>query len=223
MIPRIEIDSYLEPLLLEAARKLDLEFEIHHLPPQLPRVDHISITAILGEKEQAVTYPTIKNSFRNNRLSSFFAKPNSDSKFKEYESMQAKTLEEIKKQRVSGTATARFNAAGEFINLTSGIDRGAIWSCEFAYTSIFENAVRAAYGLPLGSSELTDTDWVLCEFDASAELEMRHPYLHLFAHNPKYRIRKLGSHRGYVAISDEENLAEEVFHAVDYLEGLISE
>jgi hypothetical protein len=88
---------------------------------------------------------------------------------------------------------------------------------------VFENAVRSANQLPLGRTELLTQDFLVINFDAPRNLDMTAPFLHLFAHEPGYRIVKAASHSGYVALAGENNLFEKVCHAVDYLEGVINE
>jgi hypothetical protein len=109
------------------------------------------------------------------------------------------------------------------ISIQEGLGEEVLWSVTFSITSVFENALRAAHKLPLGSPEQLEVNWIFARFDAPQHLDMQTPYLHLFAHEPRYRIRKLSSHSGYVALSNSSNLEEEVIHAIDYLEGVINE
>jgi hypothetical protein len=107
--------------------------------------------------------------------------------------------------------------------MQEGLGEEVLWSVTFSITSVLENALRASHKLPLGSPEQIEINWTIGRFDAPQHLDMQTPYLHLFAHEPRYRIRKLSSHSGYVALSNSSNLEEEVIHAIDYLEGVINE
>lgn len=221
VIPAIEIESDLIPLLVSAARSLDLTFEASPIEGNLPSEDYFAICVVKGAKEQTVTYPVIHHSLSHDRL---ISKPSgiiANSHLQQ--EMQIRTLIEVRKNEFSGPAIARFNTDGEFNGLKYGIDKSGLWSSEFAYTSVFENAIRAAHGLPLGASNLVVGNWAVCEFRAPANLNMTQPLLHLFAHDPKYRIEKLTSHSGIVAVEDNQNAVEKVIHAVEYLEGSISE
>lgn len=123
-----------------------------------------------------------------------------------------------------GSSLLRFDSAGEFLDLTRGVQREALWTLDHCLTSGFENELRACFDLPLGSVEVTSRNWMTIEFSAPGELDMVRPYLHLCARNPRYKFHHFDSHSGVISLSDENvDVEEDLFHALDYLEGIINE
>jgi hypothetical protein len=207
------------PFVTRAAESLGLEV---HLDPQttsIPNDEHLAVVAINSAQTQLAMYPAISVAKLRNRVVVKPAQVNDEL----LKNMQIAVNERAKSSNQSGAATYRFTLDGELIEVSSVISIDSIWSLEYAQTSIFENAVRSANQLPLGKTELLTQDFLMINFDAPRNLDMTSPFLHLFAHEPGYRIVKAASHSGYVALAGENNLFEKVSHAVDYLEGVINE
>lgn len=212
-------EADLVQLINDAARRLGLAIEAEVRDPKIAMSEHLSISAIRSKQGQVVTYPITRHEYHRGRLITL---PLTE-RFNAAVKMQEKVIEELKIRGIFGPAVFQFNLSGDHLKTQEGVTSDSLWSETFALTSFFENAVREAYGLPFGSSQMTESDWLVARFDAPLSLDMTHPYLHLFAHEPRYRICKLTSHSGYVALSGTSNLKEKVIHAVDYLEGVINE
>ena len=215
----IPVEAHLASLVIEAANHLGLEVKIREISLTPVEGEFLSISTVRSETDQLVTYPLVSHSYHRERLISFPFQEGSEVA----ENSQRFVNEQIKRLGLYGPNTFIFKRSGELISIQEGVGEAALWSNLFSITSVFENALRSAYKLPLGVSELIQSNWIMARFDAPLNLEMQSPYLHLFAHEPRYRIRKLTSHSGYVALSNILNLKSEVIHAIDYLEGVINE
>lgn len=215
----IRTHSNLESLALGAALRLGLEISAIQSAFESPKTDHLSIAAVRSKNDQLVTYPIVAHYYYRNRLITSPARLELKfaSKFQEF------VNEEVKRSGLFGANVFNFNLTGELMGIQPGISIQSLWSEIFSITSLSENAVRAAFDLPLGSSEVIEDEWCVANYVADSNLDMTHPLLHLFAHQSKYRIRKLTSHEGFVALSKSLNMREEVTHAIDYLEGVINE
>jgi hypothetical protein len=215
----IMVEVGVAPFVTRAAESLGLEV---HLDPQttsIPNDEHLAVVAINSAQTQLAMYPAISVAKLRNRV---VVKP-AQVKDELLKDMQIAVNERAKSSNQSGAATYRFTLDGELLEVSGVIYIDSIWSLEYAQTSVFENAVRSAHQLPLGKTELLTQDFLVINFDAPRNLDMTAPFLHLFAHEPGYRIAKAASHSGYVALAGENNLFEKVSHAVDYLEGVINE
>ena len=215
----IPVEADVAQLLFESAKNLGLVVEVKEIAVPLSNGEFFSVTAVRSSTNQLVTYPVTFNKFHRDRLITL---PTSEALTKG-KTFQEIVNEQVKTLNLYGANTFIFEKTGELKTIHEGIGKIALWSELFSVTSIFENAVRAAFQLPLGTSELIERDWILGCFSAPQHLDMQSPYLHLFAHQPKYRIRKLSTHSGFVALSNSANLEMELIHAIDYLEGVISE
>lgn len=215
----IKVESGLEPFLARAATQLGLEVAIESTSSLTLNRAEIAITTIRSAQTQLATYPAVQIENYRNRV---LTKP----AYFQVEFLRGlqETVNQRSKSELNGVVqTYRFNLDGDLIEVMDVITVDAIWSIEFSVTSIFENVVRAAKNFPLGVTEMTAGDWVIINFEASQNLDMQQPYLHLFAHEPRYRINKATNHVGYVALREVANSSEKVCHAVDYLEGVVSE
>jgi hypothetical protein len=181
--------------------------------------DHLVVVAISSARTQFASYPAIRVSTHRNRT----AISPSESSEELLKNLQILVNERVRIDELNGVATFLFSLDGELIQVRDQIGIESIWSLEYASTSVFENAIRAAKALPLGITDLINQRWLVMNFDAPRELDMTQPFLHLFAHEPGYRINKSSSHLGYVALQGDKELFEKVSHAVDYLEGVINE
>lgn len=215
----IPVEAEVAQLLFESAKNLGLLAEVNEIAEPLIKGEFFSIAAVRSSTNQLVTYPITFNKFHRDRL---ITSPTNET-LPTGKILQESVNEQVKTQNLYGAHTFIFEKTGELKTIHEGIGKVALWSDLFSVTSIFENAVRAAFQLPLGTSELIERDWILGCFSAPQHLEMQSPYLHLFAHQPRYRIRKLSTHSGFVALSNSANLEMELIHAIDYLEGVISE
>jgi hypothetical protein len=215
----IKTEPGLFPIVSAAALRLALEIKVIEGEEKSPRSEHLSIAAVRSSKNQLVTYPIVAHEYYRNRLLTFPAQL--DLKFASR--LQEVVNEEVMRLELFGESVFYFDLKGALIQTQRGVTSQTLWSEIFAVTRFSENVVRAAWDLPLGIGEMIENEWLLGSFAAPENLDMTHPYLHLFAHQPKYRIQKLTSHRGFVALSNSLNLREEIIHAIDYLEGVINE
>lgn len=219
MAPAVVVQSDLLPILEMAARKLGLSVTPMATEQRFPESSYQSIAVSRTTLNQIVTYPAVAHTNYRGRLTTMPAKLNES----DQRELQHQAIEAIGKNDLLGSFLIRFSSTGSLIEIAEGVTSEGLWSQEFATTSIFENAVRAVLDLPLGNGDMVESNWALINFNAPPELDMKQPYLHLFAHDPNYRIQKFSSHTGYVAITGKSDLWGKVTHAVDYLEGVIEE
>ncbi|MBU3716486.1 MAG: hypothetical protein FGM63_05580 [Candidatus Nanopelagicaceae bacterium] len=215
----IKVEMAVAAFITRAAESLGLEVRLDPKTSAIPSDEHLAIVAVNSSQTQLATYPAISVAKFRNRV---VVKPTQSSE-ELLKKLQIEVNELAKSSNQTGLATYRFTPSGELIEISSVISIDSTWSIEYAQTSVFENAVRSANQLPLGKTELLTKEFLVMNFDAPQNLDMTQPYLHLFAHEPGYRIVKATSHTGYVALQGDENLFEKVSHAVDYLEGVINE
>lgn len=215
----IKVEVGVAPFISRAAESLGLEVRLDPKTSAIPSDEHFAIVAVNSAQTQLATYPAISVAKFRNRV---VMKPTQSSE-EFLKKLQIEVNERAKSSNQTGVATYRFTLSGELIDISSVISIDSLWSLEFAPTSVFENAVRSANQLPLGKTELLSKEFLVINFDAPQNLDMQQPFLHLFAHEPGYRIVKATSHTGYVALQGDKNLFEKVSHAVDYLEGVINE
>ena len=178
---------------------------------------YFSLSLTRSPHNQVASYRLIKHSFHRGRRMSIA----SDDLEMEL-SLTSEAIAHLQTEAILGSVTFRFSNTGELIDICNGVQCEAFWTLEFSATSQFENEIRAAYDLPLGSSA-SNISWALLEFSAPQHLDMVQPYLHLFAHDPNYKICKLTSHSGFVTVSGTGDIVGRVIHAVDYLEGVVKE
>jgi hypothetical protein len=215
----IKVEAGVAPFVTRAAESLGLEVQLDPQTTSIPNEEHLAVVAINSAQTQLAMYPAISVAKLRNRVVVKPAQAN-DEFLKE---LQIAVNERAKSSNQSGAATYRFTFDGELIEVSKVISIDSIWSLEYSHTSVFENAVRSTNQLPLGRTELLTQDFLVINFNVPRNLDMTAPFLHLFAHEPGYRIVKAASHSGYVALAGENNLFEKVSHAVDYLEGVINE
>lgn len=216
---RIKVEIGVAAFIARAAESLGLEVRLDQQTTSIPNDEHLAVVAINSAQTQLATYPAISVAKLRNRV---VVKP-AQATDELLKNIQIAVNERAKSSNQSGVATYRFTLNGKLIEVSDVISIDSIWSLEYAQTSVFENAVRSANQLPLGKTELLNQNFLVMNFDVSQNLDMTAPFLHLFAHEPGYRIVKSSSHSGYVALSGETKLFEKVSHAVDYLEGVINE
>jgi 5-(carboxyamino)imidazole ribonucleotide synthase len=105
------------------------------------------------------------------------------------------------------------------------------WTIDGAFTSQFEQHLRAILDLPLGDPTMRAPFVVVGNILGGAKTDMYRPYLHLMARNPglkfhQYRKEiRLGRKIGHVTAIGNNllELGDEVQHALDYLSGEIDE
>lgn len=219
MASKIKVDSRVMPYFMRAAAELGIEISAEPGEAPLFNDDFLTIVAISSSQTQIASYPAIRVSrYRNRFLISPFQ--GGDEFLRK---LQTLVNERVRREGLEGVVTFIFSIEGELLQMREQISLDSLWSIEFSITSVFDNAIRAAKGLPLGKTHSISQDWAVINFDAPSKLEMTQPFRHLFAHEPGYRINKATSHSGYIALQDTSNLIEKVCHAVDYLEGVITE
>lgn len=190
---------------------------------QLPidRDKYLSIIFARSQQGQCAIWPPAQHShFRGRLVTQLASAISADESQRFLEIAQG----EIAKISWRGSGMVRISMEGKLIDVTRGAQREAIWTLDHSLTSVFENEVRAVFDLPLGDISLRSSEWMTMEFAAPQELDMFHPYLHLCARNPRYKFHHFDTHHGVISLSgNSEKLAEDLEHAVDYLEGVINE
>ena len=218
MEAQITLTTGLDEFLVRSANDLGIEINFKTESIRAAHNNYLAIVTVRSANTQLAMYPAVEVTNYRDRLA---MKPAElDDNF--LESLLVQVNLSTKGISQDGVSTHNFSLAGELMEVFESISIESLWSLEFARTSIFENAVRAAHQLPLGKPDLKCKNWLVMNFDAPPNLDMKQPFKHLFAHEPGYRIVKAASHSGYVALRDSEDLFEKVSHAVDYLEGVIS-
>jgi phosphoribosylaminoimidazole carboxylase (NCAIR synthetase) len=219
MTVSIKVSNGLDAYLTRTAAELGIEISAESVAAPTSNEEYLAIVAVSSAQIQLATYPAVHIQPYRNRISVKPAKLN-ESLLKE---LQISVNEMAKAQGLKGVATYRFSLTGGYLGVAELIALDSIWSLEYSLTSVFENTIRAAHGLPLGKTELLSDEWLIMNFDAPLRLDMNQSLLHLYAHDSGYRIIKATSHTGYVSLQGAQNLFEKVSHAIDYLEGEISE
>lgn len=204
---------------LPIARQLGVAIELR-ARQEMPRLnfEYLSVALTRSPHGQTVTYGAIHHAFHRDRSVASSRVESSIAM-----AIQSFALRKVSDEQISGSSLFRFSTDGEFISRELGLSSDAVWTLDFAYVSQFENEVRAAHNLPLGSPDRLADEFITIEYSAPIELDMQSPYLHLFAHDPRYKIRQLSSHTGFVSISGGVDLLGKAKHAVDYLEGVVNE
>lgn len=219
MAPKVKVETGVIPYFERAAAELGIEISAYPVESILRDEEHLAVVAISSARSQIATYPAVRISHYRNRT----CITHLESGHEFLSNLQRLVNERVRRDHVEGVATFIFSTDGELLTIQDQIGVESLWSLEYSSTSIFDNAIRAANDLPLGRTDLIDREWLVMNFDAPKCLDMTQPFLHLFAHEPGYRINKSTSHSGYVALRGNDELFERVKHAVDYLEGVINE
>ncbi len=122
---------------------------------------------------------------------------------------------------------------GSLIHREYGASAFTFWSESASYTSVAEQLVRAILDLPLGDTRLIDFEEYFLqeelEIDAGLVIDPIRPFLHLFARNPRLKVRYLtdlvSSDATTVRISislfasSEEEALSEMAHAREFMMG----
>ena len=208
-------DPLLERFFHYPEESLGIKFEFHsEIAPHISRASYISIHSARSESGQAALWRTVRHHHYRGRL---ITEPID---LPVLNSLQHVVLSEITDQ--IGSALFRFEETGSLIDITRGIQRESMWSLDQAETSQIENEIRAQLDLPLGSIESTHA-WIAGEFEAPHHLDMVHPFRHLFARQPTLKFHRFKTHSGFITLSGARASLEEMYHAIDYLEGVINE
>jgi len=219
MAPKVKVEREVIPYFERAATELGIEISADPVERTILNDDYLVVVAISSARTQFASYPAVR--IGNHRDRTFISPSEGSDDF--LKNLQILVNERVRREKINGVATFIFSIEGELLQVRTQIGIESIWSLEYASISIFENAIRAAKALPLGVTDSIEHGWLVMDFDAPRELDMTQPFLHLFAHEPGYRINKSSSHSGYVAIQGDKELFVKVSHAVDYLEGMINE
>ena len=211
--------SHLARLLSPVAENLGLDIEISKTVSRPLGINYVSISAAISPHKQIVTYRAADHSpYRERLMSRPSTLPSAIQ-----EDLQSLVNSKLSELPFGQTYTFRFTPEGGLIDIEKGITEESLWTVDVAKIGIFENAIRASHDLPLGESLSLIEDWRTLTFEANQDLDMKRPYLHLFAHNPRYRIHKFSSHSGFMSVSGDGDLTESICHAIDYLEGIVNE
>ena len=211
-------DPLLESFFRYPATSLGIAIELR--PSTAPRLDVISYISVHSARSltgQAAVWRPVRHHLYRGRL---ISRP-VDSSLNYV--LQERVLKDI--SQTIGSALFRFDESGELIDITPGVQRESMWTLDRCDTSQFENEIRAHLDLPLGLVTSLD-DWMAAEFDAPSHLDMIHPFRHLFARRPEMKFHRFeinGSNRGCFTLRGDSSLEEEMYHVVDYLEGVIDE
>ena len=207
-------DPLLERFFRYPAQSLGVEIELNRAIAPRISATYTSIHAARSKSGQVALWRPVRHHFYRGRLVS---EP-SDSKT--VASLQENVLSKI--ADLIGSALFRFDESGTLIDMTNGIHRESMWSLNQSATSQMENEIRAQFDLPLGSID-SSGNWIAGEFEAPSHLDMVHPFRHLFARQPSMKFHRFESHSGFITFSGAGSLREEMYHALDYLEGVINE
>ncbi len=176
------------------------------------------IFAAVTEHKQAISYPASKHYNYRNRLISV---PSDLTEHKNFE-LQSFVNSDLL-GNPPGIWIYFFDKSGSLVSRSSTLGEETLWTLHYSITDIYENAVRTIHDLPLGNCASWTGKWAALTYQAPANLDMQKPYLHLFAHNPNYKLHRFSSHHGFISVSGSGDLIDEITHAVDYLEGIINE
>lgn len=123
---------------------------------------------------------------------------------------------------------------GAVLRREFGLARVTFWSESASYTSVSEQIIRSILDLPLGDSRMIDYEEYFLEEEIEVEVTQLkdpiRPFLHLFARNPRLKVRYLphGHSAGVVETvrtqislfgSTEEEALTELAHARDFMLG----
>jgi hypothetical protein len=219
MSESLQCQPQLASLVRPIAENLGLKPLFADIDVTFPAKAYSSITAIYSPHKQSVSYQLVDHILHRERL---FTKPSELA-----QDLQKRAQVEVNRRLLDLPTGAiynfRFNTMGEFIEQQGGVTEESLWTLDTTVISALENAVRGLYDLPLGDSAAILENWRALTFKVDPKLDMQRPYLHLFAHNPRYKIYKFTSHSGFMSVSGKGNLTDSIIHGVDYLEGEINE
>lgn len=211
-------DPLLESFSRYPATSLGIAIELKpSIAPRLNASSYISVHSARSKTGQVALWRPVRHHLYRGRL---ISSPIESSRS---HVLQERVLQEI--SQLIGSALFRFDEGGELIDFTPGIQRESMWTLDRCDTSQFENEIRAQLDLPLGLVTSRD-DWMAAEFDAPSHLDMIHPFRHLFARRPEMKFHRFeinGSNRGCFTLRGDSSMEEEMYHVVDYLEGVIDE
>lgn len=123
---------------------------------------------------------------------------------------------------------------GAVIRREFGLARVTFWSESASYTSVSEQIIRSILDLPLGDARMIDYEEYFLEEEIEVEADQLkdpiRPFLHLFARNPRLKVRYLphghsaevaGTVRTQISLfgSTEEEALTELAHARDFMQG----
>ena len=211
-------DPILERFFRDSAESLGVAIEFSpSVAPHIKTTTYFSVHSARSLTGQAAVWRPVRHHLYRGRL---ISRP-VDSSLNYV--LQERVLKDI--SQTIGSALFRFDESGELIDITPGVQRESMWTLDRCDTSQFENEIRAHLDLPLGLVTSLD-DWMAAEFDAPSHLDMIHPFRHLFARRPEMKFHRFEinrSNRGCFTLRGDSSLEEEMYHVVDYLEGVIDE
>ena len=122
---------------------------------------------------------------------------------------------------------------GALVRREFGASTFTFWSESASYTTVAEQMVRAILDLPLGDTRMIDFEEYFLqeelEIDSALVMDPTRPFLHLFARNPRLKVRyltDLGSSDAttvWISISlfasSEEEALTEMAHAREFMMG----
>ncbi len=122
---------------------------------------------------------------------------------------------------------------GSLVRREFGASTFTFWSESASYTTVAEQMVRAILDLPLGDTRMIDFEEYFLkeelEIDSALVMDPTRPFLHLFARNPRLKVRyltDLGSSDAttvWISISlfasSEEEALTEMAHAREFMMG----
>lgn len=219
MLAPISCLEHISNLVESAATNLGVEVRLQtEVTDPILIQPYYSIFAAVTEHKQAISYPVARHYLYRDRLLS------TQSNLAELENFELqKFVNNDLLGNPPGIWSYFFDPAGSLIKRTSTLGEESLWSLDYSITTIFENSVRAIHDLPLGNCSSWTNQWAALTYKAPSNLDMQKPYLHLFAHNPNYKIHRFSSHHGFMSVSGSGDLIDEITHAIDYLEGVINE
>ncbi len=206
-------------LVESAATNLGVAVNLHKVAiNRISSHPYFCIFAAVTEHKQAMSYPVSRHYYYRDRL---ISTPSNLPELQNFELQRYVNNDLLGNQ--PGLWFYFFDESGSLIERTSTLGAETLWTLHYSITDIYENAVRTIHDLPLGNCASWTSQWATLTYQAPTHLDMQKPYLHLFAHNPNYKLHRFSSHHGFISVSGDGNLIEEITHAVDYLEGIVNE
>lgn len=133
-------------------------------------------------------------------------------------------VEQSVKNNLIGAAEYIFDKNNKLVEVNYLHTKSALWTIYGSQTNYFEQLVRAKLNLPLGTTNLIGKYVVCGELKNAPGKDEFYPYLHLMAHNPKYKFDKSGNRQFISLIGDDLNfLCAQIKHAQDYYSAKIQE
>lgn len=130
-----------------------------------------------------------------------------------------------------GVVSAAMSVDGGVAAISTCPGRSWWWTLDASATSAYEQHARALLNLPLGATTIRSKVVVTAPIITGDKPDMYHPYLHLFARDPRLRVHQVqgmgmpGELVGHLTVEgdDLEETIERAIHAAEYFNGVVDE